>query len=219
MTSTQQRLPHGRILRYTFHERATHWVAAISYIYLLLTGLAFWSPWLFWIAMLLGGGQISRTLHPWAGLIFTAAVLYMAVLWARQMRITETDKAWWRSLREYITNHDERMPPAGRYNAGQKLLFWGFFYCALLLLASGVILWFTEQVPWNLRDLRYAAVLVHPIAALLTIALFMLHVYMSVFAERGAFGSMIHGDVSENFARRYHPGWYQEVVRSSEVHK
>jgi formate dehydrogenase subunit gamma len=219
MSPNQQVVPRGRILRYPFHERATHWVAAISYIYLLLTGLAFWSPWLFWIAMLLGGGQISRTLHPWAGLIFTAAVLYMAVLWARQMRITETDKAWWRSLREYITNHDERMPPAGRYNAGQKLLFWGFFYCALLLLASGVILWFTEQVPWNLRDLRYAAVLVHPIAALLTIALFMLHVYMSVFAERGAFGSMIHGDVSENFARRYHPGWYQEVVRSSEVHK
>src|SRR6266446_2985105 len=76
---------------------------------------------------------VSRMLHPWAGLIFTAAVLYMAVLWARQMRFNETDKAWWRSLREYITNHDERMPPAGRYNAGQKLLFWGFFICALLL--------------------------------------------------------------------------------------
>jgi formate dehydrogenase subunit gamma len=219
MSPNAQVVPRGRILRYSFHERATHWTAAISYIYLLLTGLAFWSPWLFWIAVLLGGGEVSRMLHPWAGLIFTAAVLYMAVLWVRQMRITETDKAWWRSLREYITNNDDKMPPAGRYNAGQKLLFWGFFFCALLLLASGVILWFTEQLPWNLRDLRYAAVLVHPITALLTIALFMLHVYMSVFAERGAFGSMIHGDVTENFAKRYHPGWYQELVRSSEARK
>jgi cytochrome b subunit of formate dehydrogenase len=42
---------------------------------------------------------------------------------------------------------------------------------------------------------------------------------MSVFAERGAFGSIIHGDVSENFAKRYHPGWYQEIVRSSEARK
>ena len=64
-----QILPHGRVLRYPFGERLNHWIAAFSYIYLLLTGLAFWSPWLFWIAVLMGGGQISRTLHPWAGLM------------------------------------------------------------------------------------------------------------------------------------------------------
>ncbi len=219
MKPGEQILSRGRILRYTFHERATHWVAALSYIYLLLTGLAFWSPWLFWLAMLLGGGQVSRMVHPWVGLLFTAAILYMAVMWARQMMVTEDDKAWWRSLRFYITNQDEKMPPAGRYNAGQKLLFWGFFVCGLLLLVSGVILWFTESIPWNLRWLRYASVLVHPIAALLTIALFMIHIYMSVFAERGAFGSIIRGDVSVKFAKRYHPGWYEEVVRSSPPRK
>ncbi len=215
MSAREQILSHGRILRYTFHERFTHWVAAFSYIYLLLTGLAFWSPWLFWLAVMLGGGQVSRILHPWVGLIFMAAVSYMAVMWARQMGVTENDKAWWRSLRFYITNQDDRMPPVGRYNAGQKLLFWGFFFCGLLLLISGVILWFTEQVPWDLRILRYSAVLLHPAAAMLTVGLFMIHIYMSVFAERGAFGSIIHGDVSEKFAQRYHPAWYQDVVRSS----
>lgn len=219
MSAQEQILPRGRILRYTFHERATHWAVAVSYIYLLLTGLAFWSPWLFWLAALLGGGQVSRMLHPWFGLLFMAGIIYMAVIWARQMATTENDKTWFRSLRFYITNQDDKMPPAGRFNAGQKLLFWGFFYCGLLLLISGVILWFTEQVPWNLRDLRYAAVLIHPAAALLTIGLFMIHIYMSVFAERGAFGSIIRGDVSEKFARRYHPGWYEEVVRSSSVRK
>jgi formate dehydrogenase subunit gamma len=219
VSDREQFLPGGRILRYTLHERVTHWVAALSYIYLLLTGLAFWSPWLFWLAMLFGGGQVSRMLHPWVGVLFTLAVLYMAVMWARQMAVTENDKAWWRSLRFYITNQDDKMPPAGRYNAGQKLLFWGFFFCGLLLLISGVILWFTELVPWNLRMLRYAAVLLHPAAALLTIALFMIHIYMSVFAERGAFSSIIHGDVSEQFAKRYHPGWYQELVRSLHARK
>ena len=211
----EQVLPRGRVLRYTFHERATHWVAAFSYIYLLITGLAFWSPWLFWLALLLGGAQLSRILHPWAGLLFSAAIIGMLVMWGKQMRTTQADKAWWRSLHFYITNQDDKMPAAGRYNAGQKSLFWGFLFSTFFLLLSGVTLWFTEQVPWNLRVLRYISVLVHPIAALVTIALFMIHIYMSVFAERGAFGSIIRGDVSEKFAKRYHPTWYEELVRSS----
>lgn len=215
MSASSQMLRYGRILRYTFKERATHWVAAFSYIYLLLSGLAFWSPSLFWLAAVLGGGQLSRILHPWMGLIFAAAVIYMYVLWANQMRMTETDKAWWRSLGYYVRNQDDKLPPAGRYNAGQKLLFWGFFVCGLLLLLSGVALWFPEMIPWSLRYLRYLAVLVHASSALITIGLFMIHVYMGVFAERGAFGSVIRGDVSVDFAKRYHPGWYEEVVRSS----
>ena len=212
-------LPHNRILRYTLHERLTHWVAAGSFIYLMLTGLAFWSPWLFWIAIALGGPQISRILHPWAGLVFVAAVLTMFGMWASQMRTTENDKAWWRAVGHYIRNEDDKMPPAGRYNAGQKLLFWGFFYVGLLLLLSGAILWFPEYIPWSLRSLRYIAVILHPAAALLTIGLFLIHIYMSVFAERGAFGSVIRGDVSRAFAKRYHPGWYKEVMGSPSARK
>jgi formate dehydrogenase gamma subunit len=89
----------------------------------------------------------------------------------------------------------------------------------ILLLLSGVVLWFPEYIPWSLRWLRYAAVLTHASAALLTIGLFLIHVYMGVFAERGAFGSVIRGDVSEEFARRYHPGWYKEIVESSTPRK
>jgi len=219
VSAREQILPHGRILRYQFHERLTHWVAAFSFIYLMLTGLAFWSPWLFWLAIVLGGGQTSRTLHPWAGLIFAGAVLYMYVMWAAQMHTTETDKAWWKSIGHYIRNEDDQMPPAGRYNAGQKLLFWGFFVCGLLLLLSGAILWVPEWIPWNLRFLRYLAVLVHASSALLGIGLFMIHVYMGVFAERGALDSVIHGDVTEDFVRRFHPGWYKEIVGSSTPRK
>ena len=215
MSTASMLLRYGRVLRYTFKERATHWVAGFSYLYLLLSGLAFWSPALFWIAVLLGGGPLARMLHPWAGLIFTAAVIYMYMLWAKQMGMTKTDKAWWRSLRYYVRNEDDKLPPAGRYNAGQKLLFWGFFVCGLLLFLSGLVLWYPEWIPWSLRSLRYLAVLVHVVAALITIGLFMIHVYMGVFAERGAFGSVIRGDVSVDFAKRYHPGWYEEVARSS----
>lgn len=215
MSSAEQILPSGRILRYPFQERLTHWCAAISYVYLLLTGLAFWSPWLFWMAIALGGGQVSRMLHPWAGLIFFGSITFMYGYWSKQMHSTEADKAWWNSIGHYIRNEDDKMPPAGRYNAGQKLLFWGFVTCGALLLLSGLVLWFPEYIPWNLRFIRYTAVLVHASSALLTIGLFLIHIYMSVFAERGAFGSVIRGDVSLAFAKRYHPRWYEEITRQA----
>ena len=214
MSQSGQILPHGRILRYELHERLTHWTAAFSYIYLLLTGLAFYSPWCFWLAIALGGGQISRMLHPWAGLIFFGAVIKMYSMWAAQMRTTEADKAWWNAIGHYMRNEDDQMPPAGRYNMGQKLLFWGFIFCGVLLLLSGLILWVPEYIPWNARALRYFAVLVHPAAALLTIGLFLIHIYMSVFAERGAFKSIIRGDVSQAFAKRHHRLWWERVVGS-----
>jgi formate dehydrogenase subunit gamma len=219
MSHPEQIVPHGHVLRYTLRERLTHWVAAGSYIYLMGTGLAFWSPWMFWIAVMLGGGQISRMLHPWAGLIFTAAVIYMFTMWSKQMRFEPVDHEWWKSLHFYITNQDDKMPPAGRYNAGQKLLFWSFFGGGLVLFLSGLVLWFTDWLPWSWRWLRYVAVLVHPIAALATIGNFMIHIYMGVFAERGAFGSVIRGDVSMAFAKRYHPGWYEEIVGSPDPPK
>ena len=136
--------------------------------------------------------------------------------WASQMHTTEEDKAWLDSMQYYVRNEDEAMPPAGRYNMGQKLLFWGFVLCGILLLLSGVVLWLPEYLPWNARALRYAAVLIHPAAALLTIGLFMIHIYMSVFAERGALNSMIRGDVSQGFARRYHRLWWERVVGSAQ---
>jgi formate dehydrogenase subunit gamma len=127
MSHPERIAPHGHVLRYTFKERLNHWVAAGSYLYLLGTGLAFWSPWLFWLAAVFGGGQPARMLHPWVGLIFTLSLWYMYSLWSRQMRFQQVDREWWNSLRYYITNQDDKMPRAGRYNAGQKLLFWSFF--------------------------------------------------------------------------------------------
>ena len=213
MSSSEQVVPHGHVLRYTFRERVTHWVAGFSYVYLLLTGLAFWSPWCFWIAAFLGGGQISRTLHPWAGLIFAGAVLFMYGMWSGQMRNTATDKAWWKAVRYYSTNQDDKMPPAGRYNAGQKFLFWGFFWSSLVLLVTGTILWIPQYFPWHSPEAMRVCVFFHASAALFTIGLFMIHLYMGLFAERGAFGSVIRGDVSIAFAKRYHPGWYEEITR------
>jgi formate dehydrogenase subunit gamma len=196
-----------------------HWAAGASYVYLLLTGLAFWSPWLFWIAVVLGGPTICRELHPWAGLLFVAATIWMYWVWASQMRETNLDRQWWNALPHYVKNEDDLVPKTERFNAGQKFLFWGFFWSGLLLLLSGIILWFPQQIPWSLRALRYAAVIVHPVTALFTIALFMIHLYMGLAVEGGALHSMVRGDVSQAWARAFHRLWYEQVLREAAPRK
>jgi formate dehydrogenase subunit gamma len=214
-TSDSHLLPNGRVLRYSFPERLMHWVAAVSYVYLLLTGLAFWTPWLYWLAIVLGGATISRELHPWVGVIFVLATVWMYRTWGSQMHTTENDREWWRALPHYIRNEDADVPPEDRFNAGQKSLFWGFFWCGVALLLSGLVLWVPHWIPWSLRWLRLAAVIVHPVAALITIALFMIHVYMGTAVEHGAFSSIVRGDVSRKWAARYHRAWYDRIAGRS----
>lgn len=219
MSSEPYFLPNGRVLRYSFHERLIHWMAGISYVYLLLTGLAFWSPWLFWIAVMLGGGTISRELHPWAGLVFVFATWLMYSMWSPQMKETAADKGWWNAIGHYIRNEDEKVPSADRFNPGQKLLFWGFFICGLILLVTGAVLWFPQYIPWSVGWVRPLCAILHSIAALVTIALFMIHVYMGTAMERGAFGSVIRGDVSRAWMEEHHETWYKQILKSSSSRK
>lgn len=213
------RVVGDRILRYTLSERIIHWIAGLSFIYLLLSGLAFYSPRLFWLAILLGGGPTARAWHPWAGLIFTFAVIRMWQMWREDMRITPVDRRWKEAMGHYVRNEDEALPEIGRFNYGQKQLFWLMFYGGLLLFASGLVLWFTEYIPWSLRMLRYLAVLVHVIAALLTIGGFIIHVYMGTAVVRGGFTSIIRGEVSRAWARAHHGLWLREVTGEAPVKK
>src|SRR4029077_2316364 len=147
-------LPHDRVVRYNFRERLMHWLSGFSSLYLLLSGLAFWSPWLFWLTAILGGPTIARELHPWFGVIFTIAVLWMWAIWGSQMHFTARDREWLRSLKHYIRNEDGQVPDEDRFHAGQTRLFWGFLVCGLLLFLSGLVLWEPHWIPWSLRILR-----------------------------------------------------------------
>jgi formate dehydrogenase subunit gamma len=202
-----------RILRYTLAERVNHWIAGLSYMYCLITGLAFWSPYMFWLAILVGGGPTARAWHPWFGLVFTASVLWMFKTWRADMVTTDTDRAWRKAMPHYIRNEDENLPPIGRFNYGQKLFFWLMVYSAVLLVLSGLVLWFPEAIPWNLRWLRYLAVAVHVTAALATIGGFIIHVYMGTAMVRGGFTSIIRGEVSSAWAKMHHRLWYEQVTK------
>jgi formate dehydrogenase subunit gamma len=203
------------IPRYTFAERANHWIGALSYTYLLMTGLAFWSPYLYWLTAVVGGGPAARLWHPWFGLIFAASVFWTFKEWHGDMQLDESDRAWAKAIPHYIQNEDDKLPPVGRFNYGQKLFFWGIFYGVILLLVSGIALWYTEALPWSLRFVRYAAILIHASVALITIGLFLIHVYMSAILEEGSLTSMIHGKVTSAWAWTFHRSWYDQVSRGS----
>ena len=207
--------PDETIPRYTLTERGNHWIGALAYIYLLMTGLAFWSPYLYWLAAVVGGGPVARAWHPWAGLIFTASLFWTFKQWYGDMRIDDSDRAWAKAIPYYIENEDEKLPPVGRFNYGQKLFFWAMIYSIILLLLSGIGLWYTQALPWSWRFVRYAAILIHASVALITIGLFLIHVYMSAILEEGSFGSMVHGYVSRAWAWTFHRSWYEQVSRRS----
>jgi len=88
-----------------------------------------------------------------------------------------------------------------------------------VLLLTGMVLWFSEYIPWSLRFLRLASVILHPIAFLITLGGFIIHVYMGTAVERGSFNSVIHGYVSENWARHYHRLWLDRIIGNAAAKK
>lgn len=204
----------GRALvRYRFAERAMHATAAVVFLYVLLTGLAFWTPGLYWLATILGGGFLARMLHPWAGVLLFGVVAWMFVLWHNAMRTTDADRAWKRGMKHYIRNEDELVPPAGRFNYGQKVFFWAMVWGTVALLLSGLALWFPDAFPRDAAIVRQLAVLVHAISALVVIGAFIVHVYMGVFVVPGSVEAIVHGTVPVEWARHHHRTWAEEVER------
>jgi len=199
-----------RLARFNFQERAIHWLAALSFLYAALTGLALWSPRLFWLASIFGGGDTVRGWHPWGGVMFSLVLGCMFRNWAGQMRLDADDRLWLRQAHRYATHDEEGLPEAGRFNAGQKMLFWTQFASTLFLFLSGLVLWFPEAMP---RSLRLAAILIHPTAAIISIGGIIVHIYMGTAAVPEAFRGMIQGWVRPRWAASHHPKWYRELKK------
>jgi len=143
----------------------------------------------------------------------------MFMAWRCDMATTDADLAWKKVISKYIENDDGDLPPIGRFNYGQKIFFWVMFYGAILLLLSGIGLWFVESIPWSLRWLRYLAVTIHVATALVTIGAFIIHVYMGTAMVRGGFTSIIRGEVSAAWAKMHHRLWYEQVTKETSSQK
>jgi formate dehydrogenase subunit gamma len=199
-----------QVQRFTAAERAVHWLVALAFVYVALTGLALWSPRLYWLATVFGGGTTVRAWHPWGGVLFILFFAFMFGPWRKQMTLDSDDRRWLRFAHKYARHEFAGLPEAGRFNAGQKSLFWLQAIAGVLLLLSGVVLWFPASMPRVLRD---AAVLVHPITAILSICGIIVHIYMGTAAVPGSLRGMTQGWVSPGWAASHHPKWYREIRR------
>lgn len=197
--------------RYTVGARVNHWITAASLVLLAISGLALFHPKLFFLTGLFGGGGNTRVLHPWIGvlLFFSFAGLFLRFwklnLWKRE------DGTWMARLRDVLSAHDENLPEVGKYNAGQKLVFWLMSVLILLLITSGIVIWDQYFSEYFTIGQKRVGVLVHALAAVTIICVWIVHVYAAIWV-RGTISAMTRGQVTGGWAWRHHRKWLRELV-------
>ena len=202
----------GEIRRYDANERLNHWIVAILFILLAASGLAFFHPAFWFLAVLLGGGTWARILHPFIGVLMFAFFFVMAMRYWNDNKIQPYDREWGKRLSDVINNRDDNLPPIDKYNVGQKQLFWTMVVTMVLLIVSGIMMWrpyFAGAFPIPL--IRIAAV-VHMLSAFVLIVGIIVHVYAALFWVRGSLRAMTRGTVSRAWARHHHPLWYRRMT-------
>lgn len=195
--------------RYTAQERSNHWVVGICFILLALSGLAFFHPAFFPLAQLFGGGVWARILHPFIGVIMAISFLAAFLRFKHLNRMTPADREWLARAREMVDGNDHNMPEQGKYNGGQKMMFWAMSVCMLLLVVSGIFLW---RAYFNLPVgvVRLSAV-IHSAVAAFMIGIVMVHVYAAIWTK-GTIRAMWYGTVTRAWAKQHHRAWYREVT-------
>ncbi|MBI5900648.1 MAG: formate dehydrogenase subunit gamma [Rhodocyclales bacterium] len=198
--------------RYDAQERANHWLVGICFILLALSGLAFFHPAFYPLTQLFGGGVWARILHPIIGALMMIAFVVMFFRFRALNQMTAADKEWLSRVGEMIDGNDHNMPEQGKYNGGQKAMFWAMALCMLLLFVSGITLWrayFSFPV-----DLVRLGAVVHAAIAAIMIAMIFVHVYAALWV-RGTVRAMVYGTVTRAWAKQHHRAWYRQVTGKS----
>lgn len=197
--------------RYTGGARINHWITATCLILLGLSGLALFHPALFFLSGLFGGGQTTRAIHPWIGVVLFFSFAGMFVRFWRANLWKVEDGTWMAKLRDVMAGHEDRLPETGRYNAGQKIVFWSMSILIIVLIASGLITWDEYFASYTSLETKQIAVLIHSGAAVAIICVWIVHVYAAIWV-RGTIGAMTRGRVTGGWAWRYHRKWLRELV-------
>ena len=199
-----------KILRFNAFERFTHWLTAISFIVLAVSGLnyifgkrllmpllgpdafAAWSQW-------------AKYAHNFLSWPFMLGLLFMLVVWIRDNVPDRTDILWLKEGGGFLNNTH---PPARRFNAGQKLVFWSVIGGGLLLSASGLVMLF----PFSAADINGMqwAQYVHAGVGVLLIAAMLAHIYIGSLGMEGAYDAMGSGQVDLAWAKTHHKLWVEE---------
>jgi formate dehydrogenase subunit gamma len=203
------------IERFTPYERTIHWTVAITFVILEVSGLIIAFGKFFLLPII--GGQLFgwltyalKTLHNFVGPVFAVALVLFMVAYVRDN--------WWRlydlkwllyGIKGMVTGHEY---PSHKFNAGEKSVFWlGVVFLGLLVVASGFVL--DKLIPGMnyLRIDMQVAHLVHLIASLLMMTLFLVHMYLGTIGLDGAYQAMRTGWVDEAWAKEHHEYWYDDI--------
>ena len=198
------------IQRYNANERSNHWMVAILFFLAGLSGLALFHPAMFWLTNLFGGGPWTRVLHPFLGVAMFLFFMGLVIRFAHHNLVEKRDVQWLRQWRDVVTNREENLPEVGRYNAGQKLLFWTLLLCMLVLLVTGFVMWRAYFSHLFGIDLIRLATLLHAFAAFVLICSILVHIYAGIWVK-GSMGAMLYGWVSRGWARKHHAAWLKDV--------
>ncbi|MBO9649029.1 MAG: formate dehydrogenase subunit gamma [Variovorax sp.] len=204
-----------KIERFTPFERATHWSNAIAFIVLAISGLvmAFGK---FFLLPILGGAlfgwltYVLKTIHNFVGPLFVLTTLFMIFTFFRDNLPQKGDMKW---VRQGGGLFGGREPPSHRFNAGEKVVFWGgVLFLGSFVIASGLFL--DKLLPGFVytRGEMQIAHMVHATATLLMIALIMGHIYIGTLGMRGAYSAMREGYVDETWAKEHHELWYDDIA-------
>lgn len=205
----------GRVIeRFTPFERAAHWSNAIAFCVLALSGLvmAFGKFVLLPVfgGTLFGGLTYAlKTAHNFAGPLFVVSLVIVFITFVRDNLPSKGDLVW---LLRGGGLFGDREVPSHRFNAGEKIIFWGgIFTLGLVVVASGLVL--DKLVPgmaYSRGDMQVAQ-MVHAVATVLMMAMFAGHIYLGTVGMRGAYQGMRSGYVDEAWAKEHHELWYDDI--------
>ena len=198
--------------RYKDATRMNHWFVAILFFAAALTGLAFFHPSMYFFSALFGGGQWTRILHPFFGVAMVLGFAFLFFTMWRDNVLDKTDVEWMKASPAMLKGDKSGMPPVGKYNAGQKLVFWAFAVSLLLLLVTGFMFWSPWFVHFFPITLRRIAVVVHAASAFVLVISVMTHIYAAIWIK-GTMRAMTRGTVTEGWARLNHPLWHRKMTR------
>ncbi len=213
---------HDRKKIYVFSvfNRVVHTIAAIAFILLIPTGVVMMFGDFF------GGGTFVRAnkeIHAIATLLFIISVIPMFFMWVKDMLPTSDDIKWMMIVGGYLNKRKDPVP-AGKFNAGQKSWFLVATLGGIIMILTGAIMYFQDfkldfivQMGLSQIDLLRGSAIVHNILGLAVLALFLVHIYMSVFAIKGAIHSIITGYKEEEELEILHSSYYKKLKKEQKV--
>jgi len=199
------------VSRYTAFQRVNHWITAILFVLLALSGLAMFYPWLFVLSALFGGGAATRNIHPWFGVALVVSFFFLAIRFVRNNIWNRDDIRWMMRFRSVMFNDHEGLPDLGKYNAGQKGVYWSQVCLILILLATGLVVW--QQYFGDLTSIQTqrVALLIHSLAAAVAITIIIVHIYAGIWIQ-GTNRAMTRGTVTGGWAYLHHRKWLRESL-------